>query len=205
MGWDKSAWEQVSRNTTEFAKIGGEAAYVLSDTCNATAEATTYLWDLDWQTVLAAKNGSLAESVVTGTYDNFLTITDGKSFNSTWSGKWGEEGSSADDGGKAVDEASSVSVPFSSASTRTTSAMTSSSGTAGLSQTTLSTATISSKAQGIETVSTAALASSSTASAQPSSSSSSFSSNSDNKHHSSSKTHLHLHKEKKGCKASSPK
>ncbi|EEU40012.1 uncharacterized protein NECHADRAFT_75871 [Fusarium vanettenii 77-13-4] len=85
MGWDKSALEQVSHNTTVFAKIGGEAAYVLSDTCNATAEATTYLWDPDWQTVLVAKKGSLTESVVTGTYDNFLTITDGKSVNSTWS------------------------------------------------------------------------------------------------------------------------
>ncbi|KAJ4149027.1 hypothetical protein NW754_000463 [Fusarium falciforme] len=199
MGWDKSALWEVSHNTTEFAKIGGEAAYVRSDTCNATAEATTYLWDLDWQTVLAAKNGSLTESVVTGTYDNFLTITDGKSVNATWSGKWGEEGSSADDGEKALDEASSVSVSSPSTSTSAPSTVASSSGAADLSQTTLSTATISAKAQGIETVSTATLAASSTANAQPSSTTS------NNKHHSSSKTHFRLHQAKKGCRASPPK
>ncbi|KAI8685309.1 DUF1996 domain-containing protein [Fusarium keratoplasticum] len=203
MGWDKSALWEVSHNTTEFAKIGGEAAYVRSDTCNATAEATTYLWDLDWQTVLAAKNGSLTESVVTGTYDNFLTITDGKSVNATWSGKWGEEGSSVDDGEKALDEASSVSVSSPSTSASAPSTVASSSGTADLSQTTLSTATISAKAQGIETVSTATLAASSTASAQPTSSS--YSSSSNNKHHSSSKTHFRLHQAKKGCRASPPK
>lgn len=201
MGWDKSALWEVSHNTTEFAKIGGEAAYVRSDTCNATAEATTYLWDLDWQTVLAAKNGSLSESVVTGTYDNFLTITDGKSVNATWSGKWGEEGSSVDDGEKALDEASSVSVSSPSTSTSAPSTVASSSGTADLSQTTLSTATISAKAQGIETVSTATLAASSTANAQTTSSSS----NNNNKHHSSSKTHFRLHQAKKGCRASPPK
>ncbi|KAI8722988.1 DUF1996 domain-containing protein [Fusarium sp. LHS14.1] len=197
MGWDKSALEEVSRNTTEFAKIGGEAAYVLSDTCNATAEATTFLWDLDWQSVLAAKNGSLAESVVTGTHDNFLTITDGKSVNATWSGEWGEEGNFVDDEEKAVDKASSISLSSSSTSTSAPSAVVSSSGTSELSQTTLSTATISAKAQGIETISTTALAASSTASAQTSSN--------NNKHHSSSKTHFRLHKEKNGCQASPPK
>ncbi|RSL67968.1 hypothetical protein CEP54_002977 [Fusarium duplospermum] len=85
MGWDKSALWEVSHNTTEFAKISGDEANVVGDACNVTAEATTYLWDLDYQAVLAAKNGCLVESVVSGTYDNFLTITDGKSVNATWS------------------------------------------------------------------------------------------------------------------------
>ncbi|KAM5343445.1 hypothetical protein ACJ41O_011982 [Fusarium nematophilum] len=118
MGWDKSALYEVSRNTTEFAKIGGDEAYVLSDKCNATAEATTYLWDLDYEAMLGAKNGSLAESVVTGTYGKYLAISDGRSVNATWSGGWGKEGIPvAESADETVSESSvSLSGPSTSAS-----------------------------------------------------------------------------------------
>jgi hypothetical protein len=47
-----------------------------------------FLWDSDWDAMLQANAGN--ETVVLGHYNRGLTITDGKSVNATWSGKWGE-------------------------------------------------------------------------------------------------------------------
>lgn len=61
-----------------------------SANCQAVNKQDTYLGKADWNTMLEAKSGNV--SIETGTYGRYLTITDGKSVNSTWTGKWGEEG-----------------------------------------------------------------------------------------------------------------
>ncbi|OAL44952.1 hypothetical protein IQ07DRAFT_591792 [Pyrenochaeta sp. DS3sAY3a] len=83
-GWDQSVATEIVRNTTEFARIGGDAAYKSSEVCNATAAATPYLWDLDVQAKKEVAAGNA--TFVSGSYGIGLTITDGKSINSTWTG-----------------------------------------------------------------------------------------------------------------------
>lgn len=52
--------------------------------CNATASATPYLWDMDVQAKKEVAAGNA--TFVSGSYGIGLTITDGKSINSTWTG-----------------------------------------------------------------------------------------------------------------------
>lgn len=67
--------------------IGGEESEVVSEECASLAEEAPYIGDLDVDALNEVKQGN--GSVYTGTYDLHLTITDGKSVNSTWDGAWG--------------------------------------------------------------------------------------------------------------------
>lgn len=69
--------------------IGGPDAVVKSPECAKLDEEDPFLWDSDWDAMLQANAGN--DTVVLGHYNRGLTITDGKSVNATWSGKWGEK------------------------------------------------------------------------------------------------------------------
>ncbi|KAM0276048.1 hypothetical protein ACHAQH_007134 [Verticillium albo-atrum] len=98
-GWEPSMAEQIVRDTKNYVEvgetIGGEAGVARSAECQTLDEESPSLRDLDWDSMLEAKAGN--GTVELGVYDYGLTITDGKSMNATFSGKWGEEGAGMDD------------------------------------------------------------------------------------------------------------
>ncbi|KAJ3467714.1 hypothetical protein MRS44_005278 [Fusarium solani] len=91
-GWDKSMAKQIVTDTTNYNAegkiIGGPDAVVKSPECAKLDDEDPFLWDSDWDAMLQANAGN--DTVVLGHYNRGLTITDGKSVNATWSGKWGE-------------------------------------------------------------------------------------------------------------------
>jgi hypothetical protein len=70
--------------------IGGEASTIKSAECQKADDEGFTLWDADWDAMLQANAGN--GTVELGHYGKGLTITDGKSMNATFSGKWGDEG-----------------------------------------------------------------------------------------------------------------
>ncbi|KAI8682488.1 DUF1996 domain-containing protein [Fusarium sp. Ph1] len=91
-GWDKSMAKQIVTDTTNYNAqgkiIGGPDAVVKSPECAKLDDEDPFLWDSDWDAMLQANAGN--GTVVLGHYNRGLTITDGKSVNATWNGKWGE-------------------------------------------------------------------------------------------------------------------
>ncbi|KAM0331353.1 hypothetical protein ACHAQA_003025 [Verticillium albo-atrum] len=94
-GWETSMAEQIVRDTKNYVEvgetIGGEAGVARSDECQKLDDEGPFIRENDWNAMLEAKAGN--GTVELGHYDHGLTITDGKSMNATFSGKWGEEGS----------------------------------------------------------------------------------------------------------------
>ena len=94
-GWDKSMEYEIVRDTYNYVEakesIGGEEALNQTAECmQLNEEEKDWAKEADWAAMERAFAG---ENIVElGVYDKHLTITDGKSINATWSGKWGEEG-----------------------------------------------------------------------------------------------------------------
>ncbi|KAF1926693.1 uncharacterized protein M421DRAFT_214083 [Didymella exigua CBS 183.55] len=94
-GWDREAAYDLVRKTE-----GASTSNNQSTQCQALNEQDPFLQRADWDAMLEAKAGNV--SIETGTYGRGLTITDGTSVNSTWTGKWGEEGETVAQPGNAT-------------------------------------------------------------------------------------------------------
>lgn len=97
-GWERSFAEKIVQDDKDYINggilpIGGEEATIKSPECQKLDDEDPFLWDSDWDAMLQAYAGN--GTVELGHYGRDLTITDGKSMNATFSGKWGEEGIAA--------------------------------------------------------------------------------------------------------------
>ncbi|KAH6688540.1 hypothetical protein F5X68DRAFT_168437 [Plectosphaerella plurivora] len=94
-GWERSFADMIVKDDTDYINngilpIGGENSTIKSDGCKKQDDEGFTLWKPDWDAMLQAYAGN--GTVELGHYGQGLTITDGKSMNATFSGKWGEEG-----------------------------------------------------------------------------------------------------------------
>ena len=81
MGWDKSALEQLSHNTTADLEIGSPDSLNISPACNSSQGHLSNITNRDIQLRKQMLSGTLENAINPGTYDIDLTITDGLSIN----------------------------------------------------------------------------------------------------------------------------
>ncbi|KAH6615154.1 hypothetical protein C7974DRAFT_417344 [Boeremia exigua] len=95
-GWERSFASMIVQDDTDYVNangilpVGGEKSTIKSTECQRQDEEGFTLGKPDWDAMLEANAGN--GTVELGHYGKSLTITNGKSMNATFSGKWGDAG-----------------------------------------------------------------------------------------------------------------